>query len=82
MATQQGNSFFVEHDCCYSRIDAKDAVRLIARQRQEMITCELSRLDGEVYLADMMQHLRQLEVCIQNIDLRVILANMPADNWL
>ena len=69
MTAQQDISFFVEDDCRYSRIDAKDAVRLIARQRQEMITCELSRLDGEVYLGDIMLHLGQLEVCTQILDL-------------
>lgn len=59
---QQDNSFFVEGDNQFPRMDFKEAARLIARQRQEMIGCELSRLDSEEYLEDMMQHLRQLEV--------------------
>ncbi|KAJ2906386.1 G1/S-specific cyclin CLN1 [Zalerion maritima] len=61
-AYQQDSSFFVEDDCQqYQRIDAKDAARLMARQRQDMISCELSRLDSDEYLEDMMQHMRQLE---------------------
>ncbi len=57
------SGFFVEADePRYSRITAKDAAKMLARNRQEMIANELSRLAGDEYLEDIMQHLRHMEV--------------------
>jgi hypothetical protein len=35
---------------------------MMARQRQEIISGELSRLAGDEYLEDIVQHMRQMEV--------------------
>lgn len=35
---------------------------MLARNRQEMIANELSRLAGDEYLEDMIQHMRHMEV--------------------
>lgn len=62
MAYASGNcEFFIESDEP-RRINMKDAAKLLARNRQEMIANELSRLAGDEYLDDIMQHTRQLEV--------------------
>jgi hypothetical protein len=55
-------TFFIESDePLQSRIHARDAAKMIARNRQEIIANELSRLAGEEYLEDMMQHMRHME---------------------
>ena len=57
------NSFFVESDePRHPRINMQDAAKLVARNRQEMISNELSRLAGDEYLEDIMQHMRHMEV--------------------
>lgn len=62
MAYASGNcEFFIENDEP-RRINMKDAAKLLARNRQEMIANELSRLAGDEYLEDIMQHTRHLEV--------------------
>ncbi|CAJ2500177.1 Uu.00g030300.m01.CDS01 [Anthostomella pinea] len=52
--------YFVESDEP-RRINVKDAARMLARNRQEMIANDLSRLAAEEYLEDIMQHLRHME---------------------
>ncbi|KAI1823209.1 cyclin [Xylaria intraflava] len=52
--------FFVEADEP-RRINMKDAAKMLARNRQEMIGNELSRLAADEYLEDIMQHTRQME---------------------
>ena len=37
---------------------------MLARNRQEMIANELSRLAGDEYLEDIMQHMRHMEVSV------------------
>lgn len=57
------DSFFIESDePHHPRINARDAAKMIARNRQEIIANELSRLAGEEYLEDIMQHMRHMEV--------------------
>lgn len=53
-------SFFVESDD--QRMSMQDAVKMLARNKQEMIANELSRLAHDEYLEDIMQHMRHLEV--------------------
>ncbi|KAI0011973.1 cyclin [Xylariaceae sp. FL0662B] len=54
--------FFVEsEEPRQSRMNIKDAAKMLARNRQEMIANELSRLAGDEYLEDIMQHLRHME---------------------
>ncbi|KAI1444085.1 cyclin-like protein [Annulohypoxylon stygium] len=55
--------FFVESDepRQQPRISMKDAAKMLARNRQEMIANELSRLAGDEYLEDIMQHMRHME---------------------
>ncbi|KAI8950590.1 cyclin [Xylaria longipes] len=61
MAYASDNSgFFIESDEP-RRINVKDAAKILARNRQEMIANELSRLAGDEYLEDMMQHTRHME---------------------
>lgn len=60
---QHDDSYFVESDEPHHRITAQEAARMMARQRQDIIGVELSRLAGDEYLEDIMQHMRQMEVC-------------------
>lgn len=56
-------TFFVESDDQPApRVSVKDAARLIARNKQEMIANNLSRLAADEYLEDIMQHIRHMEV--------------------
>lgn len=55
------NTFFVESDEPRHRMSARDAAKLIARNKQEMIANELSRLACDEYLEDIMQHMRHME---------------------
>ncbi|RYC78098.1 hypothetical protein BFJ63_vAg19028 [Fusarium oxysporum f. sp. narcissi] len=59
--SQQGDSYFVESDEPHHRIMAREAARMIARQRQDIIGVELWRLVRYEYLEDIMQHMRQME---------------------
>ncbi|KAH7461662.1 hypothetical protein BFJ63_vAg18002 [Fusarium oxysporum f. sp. narcissi] len=59
--SQQDDSYFVEYDEPHHRITAREAARMMARQRQDIIGVELSRLVGYEYLEDIMQHMRQME---------------------
>lgn len=66
MAYNQINdeTFFVESDeCTMPRMTAREAAKMLARNRQEMIANELSRLASEEYLEDIMRHMRHMEVC-------------------
>jgi hypothetical protein len=56
------NSFFVESDEPRQRMSMRDAAKMIARNKQEMIANELSRLACDEYLEDIMQHMRHMEV--------------------
>jgi hypothetical protein len=60
--SQHDDTFFVESDEPHHRITAQEAARMMARQRQDLIGVELSRLAGDEYLEDIMQHMRQMEV--------------------
>ena len=44
------------------RMGTRDAAKMIARQRQEIIANELSRLASDEYLEDIMQHMMHMEV--------------------
>ena len=64
-STSTDCGFFVESDePRHTRISMKDAAKMLARNRQEMIANELSRLAGDEYLEDIMQHMRHMEVGI------------------
>jgi hypothetical protein len=56
------NTFFVESDEPRQRVNMRDAAKMLARNRQEMIANELSRLACDEYLEDVMQHMRHMEV--------------------
>ncbi|KAK2074381.1 hypothetical protein P8C59_008589 [Phyllachora maydis] len=54
--------FWVESDeASRPRMDMRDAAKMLARSRQEMIGNELSRLASDEYLEDIMQHMRHME---------------------
>lgn len=55
------STFFVEDEVS-QRISMRDAAKTIARNKQEMIANELSRLACDEYLEDIMQHMRHMEV--------------------
>ena len=60
---QPDNTFFIESDePQHPRISARDAAKIMARHRQENIAVELSRLAGDEYLEDIMQHMKHMEV--------------------
>ncbi|CAK7198686.1 hypothetical protein SEUCBS139899_001350 [Sporothrix eucalyptigena] len=57
-------TFFVESDQCsmaMPRMTSREAAKMLARNRQEMIGNELSRLASDEYLEDIMQHMRHME---------------------
>jgi hypothetical protein len=55
------NTFFVESEEPRQRMNTRDAAKMIARNKQEMIANELSRLACDEYLEDVMQHMRHME---------------------
>lgn len=61
---QADGTFFVETDepRQQPRMSARDAAKLLARNKQETIANELSRLACDEYLEDIMQHMRNMEV--------------------
>jgi len=62
-APSSDGSFFIESDETYPRhMNLRDAAKLLARNKQEMIANELSRLACDEYLEDIMQHVRHMEV--------------------
>jgi hypothetical protein len=64
MAFSQANdgSYFVESvEPCTARISMREAAKMLARNRQEMVATELSRLATDEYLEDIMLHTRQME---------------------
>jgi hypothetical protein len=55
-------SFFVESDeGFHPSITPRQAAKMIARRKQELIANELSRLAADEYLEDIMQHMRHME---------------------
>jgi hypothetical protein len=44
-------------------VNNRDFTRDIARQRQNMLAEELSRLDAEEYQHDMLEHMLHMDVC-------------------
>lgn len=59
---QPDNTFFVESDESHQHMSMRDAAKMLARNKQEMIANELSRLACDEYLEDIMQHMRHMEV--------------------
>jgi hypothetical protein len=57
---QSDSDFFVESDEPCQRMNMRDAAKMLARNRQEMIANELSRLASDEYLEDIMQHMRHM----------------------
>ncbi|KAG6039336.1 hypothetical protein E4U41_002878 [Claviceps citrina] len=56
------DTFFFESDePSQARLDPRTAAKMIARNRQDIIASELSRLAGDEYLEDIMLHMRQME---------------------
>jgi two-component sensor histidine kinase len=66
--SQLDGSYFAEFDDHQHRITAQEVAQMMSRQRQELIGDELSRLAGDEYLEDIIQHMRQMEACC-NIDI-------------
>lgn len=62
MDYSRADETFVESDeprqAC---VDARTAAKMVARQRQEAISCELSRLAAEEYLEDILRHMQTME---------------------
>lgn len=57
------DSYFVEDDATFiPTMNYRDAAKMIARNKQDMIANELSRLASDEYLEDIMQHVRHMEV--------------------
>jgi len=63
-APSSDGSFFVESEDTYPsrHVNLRDAAKMLARNKQEMIANELSRLACDEYLEDIMQHVRAMEV--------------------
>lgn len=59
-------TFFVESDeysMSVPRMGSREAAKMLAKNRQEMIGNELSRLASDEYLEDILQHMHHMEVC-------------------
>ena len=57
-------TFFIESDEPHRQcIDARTAAKMIARQRQDVIAGELSRLAADEYLEDILKHMQTMEAC-------------------
>ena len=54
--------FEEEQEATRTWMDAKETAKLLAWNRQELISNELSRLAADEYLEDIMVHLRHMEV--------------------
>ncbi|KAL1864668.1 hypothetical protein VTK73DRAFT_5691 [Phialemonium thermophilum] len=55
-------SFFVEaEEPCQQKMSMRETAKMIARNKQELIANELSRLACDEYLEDIMQHMRHME---------------------
>ncbi|KAK5992870.1 G1/S-specific cyclin CCN1 [Cladobotryum mycophilum] len=59
--SQSDDTFFIESEDPQTRMNARSAAKMLARNRQDIIACELSRLAGEEYLEDVMQHMKHME---------------------
>ncbi|OAA62067.1 g1 s-specific cyclin [Niveomyces insectorum RCEF 264] len=56
------DTFFVESaESTFPPMTAREAAKMLARNRQEMMANELSRLASEEYLEDIMRHMRHME---------------------
>lgn len=63
MAQPCETTFFVESDDgAQPSITPRQAAKMIARRKQELIANELSRLAADEYLEDIMRHMRRMEV--------------------
>lgn len=59
---QPDSTFFVETDePIHPKITQQQALKMIARRKQEVIANELSRLAADEYLDEIMDHMRQME---------------------
>lgn len=58
-------TFFVESDEPHQQcIDPRAAAKMVARQRQDVIAGELSRLAADEYLEDVLKHMQIMEACL------------------
>ncbi|KAG6007972.1 hypothetical protein E4U21_005206 [Claviceps maximensis] len=65
------DTFFLESDePNQTHIDPRTAAKMIARNRQDIIASELSRLAGDEYLEDIMLHMKQMEAYATLIDMQ------------
>lgn len=62
---QADEAFFIDSDePLHTHMDPRTAAKMIAHNRQDIIAGELSRLDREEYLENIMQHKRQVEASL------------------
>ena len=61
--TRADETFFIESDDQPRQpcIDARAAAKMMARQRQDVIASELSRLAADEYLEDILKHMQTME---------------------
>lgn len=72
-STSCNSGYFVETDEPQQpRLHSRETVKMLARNRQEMIGNELSRLASDEYLEDIMQHMRHMEVRLTKFSLTYI----------
>jgi hypothetical protein len=74
------NDMFYEDEQQPNRpwLDAKETAKLLARNRQELISNELSRLAADEYLEDIMVHLRHMEVRWPHLPLEFLCSTFPS----
>lgn len=69
--------FFVESDDGHHgrQLTIQQRAKLIARQKQDLIANELSRLAADEYLEDILQHMRRMEVRLRTVEFGNVFAN-------
>jgi hypothetical protein len=58
---KQCDSYFVESDDAYIR-QSQDYIKMIGRRKQEAMADELSRQASDLYLEDIVNHMKHMEV--------------------
>jgi len=73
---QPCDTYFVEpQDAVYHQQARQDYLKMIGRRRQQELADELSNLASDTYLADIVDHMKQMEVNIYYLDLVDAFAN-------
>uniref|UniRef100_A0A0L0NAZ9 G1/S-specific cyclin CCN1 n=1 Tax=Tolypocladium ophioglossoides (strain CBS 100239) TaxID=1163406 RepID=A0A0L0NAZ9_TOLOC len=78
--THADETFYVESDDPRQQcIDPRAAAKMVARQRQDVIAGELSRLAADEYLEDILKHMQTMEACFPRFSSHASLIDMQRE---